>query len=400
MTGKLQDGGVRAAGSYCALPPRGGWELTVSFFDDDDEPTRVSSRPRRPAQPRQPAHPAGGAPPDRQTARTRQIAALAIGILLLVIVVLGVNGCINSRGDRKLKDYNRDVTAIAGDSDAQVSKPFFQLLTSGSSAGEDLGLQVNQIRLAAEEDAKRARELSTPSDMRGAQQGLLLAMNLRAQAFTAIAERLQTAQGRGQQAEKAVREIAGQMKLLLASDVVYSQRTVPLIKQALDQAGIEGQSVQASQSLPGYKWLAPATITSALGGGGAGTTATTNPTGRHGHGLTSTTIGTTALTPGGPVNRVTRAVPLPVTVKFQNQGESDERNVVVTVKLTSAGGKSTSAEKKVLLTKLGLDTTVTIPLTRPPAAGTAAQLTVKVNAVPGEKNTDNNQSTYTVLLAS
>lgn len=371
----------------------------MSFFDDDDEPTRVSPRPRRPAQPREPARPPGGPPPDRQTARTRQIAALALGILLLIVIVLGVNGCINSRGDRKLKDYNRDVTAIAGDSDSQVSKPFFQLLTSGSSAGEDLGLQINQIRLAAEEDAKRARELSPPDAMKGAQQGLLLAMNLRARAFTIIAERLRTAQGRGQQSEAAINDIAGQMKVLLGSDVVYEQRTVPLIKQALDEAGVKGQAVQASRSLPAYTWLAPATIADSLGGGGGGSTSTTNPTGRHGHGLTSTSINGVTLNAGGAANKVTRAVSLPVTVKFQNQGESDERNVTVAVKLAPPSGKAISAEKKVLLSKQGAETTVTIPLTAPPPAGTPAELTVRVVAVPGEKNTDNNQATYTILLA-
>ena len=95
--------------------------------------------------------------------------------------MLGVKGCVSSRNDRKLKDYNREVTAIAGDSDSQVSKPFFQLLTSGASGGQDLSLQVNQIRLAAADDAKRARDLSVPGSMSGAQQGLVLAMNLRAQ---------------------------------------------------------------------------------------------------------------------------------------------------------------------------------------------------------------------------
>ena len=84
---------------------------------------------------------------------------------------------------------------------------------------------------------------------------------------------------------------------------------------------------------------------------------------------------------------------------FQNQGGSDERNVTVSVKLTSPGGATTSADKKLLVSKQGANTTVTIPLPKPPAAGTAAELTVRVNPVPGEKNTDNNQSTYTILLA-
>ena len=35
-----------------------------------------------------------------------------------------------------------------------------------------------------------------------------------------------------------------------------------------------------------------------------------------------------------------------------------------------------------------------------PAAGTAATLVVRVEPVGGEKNTDNNQGTYTVLFAN
>ena len=113
------------------------------------------------------------------------------------------------------------------------------------------------MRLTAEEDAKRARELSVPGDMTPAQQNLLTVLNLRAQALTRIAEKLTAAQGRGPQAEQATNEIAGQMQMFLASDVLYSQRAAPLIVQALDEAGIKGQTIPESNSLPGYTWLAP-----------------------------------------------------------------------------------------------------------------------------------------------
>ena len=43
---------------------------------------------------------------------------------------------------------------------------------------------------------------------------------------------------------------------------------------------------------------------------------------------------------------------------------------------------------------------VAIPLTTVPPAGTAAELTVRVGGVPGEKNLDNNRQTYTVLFGS
>ncbi len=103
--------------------------------------------------------------------------------------------------------------------------------------------------------------------MRSAQQNLMLVLNLRAQALTRIAEKLGDRPGpRRSQAEAATAEIAGQMQMFLTSDVVYSQRTAPLIKQALDEASITGQTIPASRSLPGYTWLAPETVANAIGG--------------------------------------------------------------------------------------------------------------------------------------
>ncbi len=216
----------------------------MSFFDDDDPPTRVTSRSGRPARPAAPRRPAtaggggtGGGSTDRQTVRTRQAVALGLGILVLILLIFGVKGCLDSRKERALKDYNRNVAAIISDSDQQVMKPFFELLGGGTAAGKDLQVQVNQVRLNAEDDVTRAKALDVPTAMRPAQQNLELVLNLRAQALTAIAEKLATAQGRGAQAEAATAEIAGQMQAFLASDVVYSQRTAPLIKQALDEAG-------------------------------------------------------------------------------------------------------------------------------------------------------------------
>ncbi len=48
----------------------------------------------------------------------------------------------------------------------------------------------------------------------------------------------------------------------------------------------------------------------------------------------------------------------------------------------------------------GTEADVAIPLPKVPTAGTAATLVVRVEPVGGEKNTDNNQGTYTVLFAN
>ncbi len=330
--------------------------------------------------------------------RTRQAVALGAGLLVLILLVFGVKGCLDSRNERALKDYTRDASSIIADSNDQVAKPFFELLSSGQATGNDLQVQVNQIRLTAEEDAKRARELSVPDAMRAAQQNLLLTLDLRAQALTRIAEKLPAAQGRGQQAEKATSEIAGQMQMFLTSDVVYSQRAAPLIVQALDEAGISGQSVPASQSLPGYTWLAPETVANAIGGQGGGTTGGTVAPGLHGHGIVSTAIGDTTLQPDGATNRIASKPPVTVTVKFANQGDNNEKNVTVTLSLAAPGQAPITAKKTVNATTAGTEAEVAIPLTKVPPAGTASELTVKVAPVPGEENTDNNTATYTVLF--
>ncbi len=377
----------------------------MSFFDDD-EPTRVSGAPRRPAAPRQPATSGGGTsegPPDRQTARTRQLVALGIGALLLILFVLGFKGCLDSRKERALKDYSRDASAIVVDSNDQVAKPFFDLLESGNATGNDLQVQVNQVRLTAEEDAKRARELSVPGEMAPAQQNLLLVLDLRAQALTRIAEKLTAAQGRGAQAEEATNQIAGQMQMFLTSDVIYSQRAAPLIVQALDEAGIKGQTIPESTSLPGYTWLAPDTVAKAIGGtagGGTTTGGSSCPEGTAcGHGLISTAIGDTALEQGASTTVPAKA-PVVVNVKFANQGDNVQKNVVVNVKLTAPGQPAITAKKSVNETQPGTEADVAIPLPKVPAAGTAATLVVRVEPVGGEENTDNNEGTYTVLFSA
>ena len=90
--------------------------------------------------------------------------------------------------------------------------------------------------------------------------------------------------------------------------------------------------------------------------------------------------------------------PPTVTVKFQNQGENNEKNVVVTLRLTAPGTKVITAKQTVNQTAAGAESSVSIKLPTSPASGTAATLDVQVNPVPGEKVVDNNKASYNVLF--
>lgn len=377
----------------------------MSFFDDEgDEPTRAeprAARPRRPAPAARPATAGGGGAggrPNPDQVRVRQFTAIGIGVLLLILFVVGINGCLDTRAKNALKDYNRDVTSIV-ESSRQSSQDLFETLNGGGAAN-DLQVQVNQIRLQAEEDVTRADALDVPDDMRAAQRNLELTLNLRETAVQTIAEELQNVGASEQAQVAAVGKIAGQMQALLASDVVYSQRVAPLIKEALDEADISDQEIAQSKFLPSIAWLDPANIGDRLGaesGGSSGSSSRDPAPGLHGHGLVSVGVGETALQPGEAVNRIPAGSGLAFAITFANQGDNNEAKVKVKVSITG-GGRPITREKTVNQTIAKKNVEVSVPLETAPPIGQAVKVNVEVAKVPGEEKTDNNKQTYTVLF--
>ena len=390
----------------------------MSFFDDD-EPIRASrTRPARPRTPapggaraagggggnRQPPGSGGAHRPDPATARQRQLVLGGGALAVLLVLIFLVSSCQSSRKERALKDYNRSVTELATDSD-KVGDDFFTALDA-ASAGDDVEVRVNQLRLTADELVKRAAGLEPRDELVRAQGSLELVLNLRAQGLRKIGDKLPGALVAGrdnaQSVETALSEIAGQMQQFLASDVIYSQRTAPYIREALENADVKGQKVTLSEFLPSLGWLDPDAVAGRLGSeraaGGRG--ADPNPApGLHGHALTSVAVGDTTLQPGEVINRI-EARPAPTfTVKLSNGGDFDEREVVVSARVTGSSGRPVPLRKKTIAqTKSKDDATVTIPLGSSPPAG-AAKLTITVAKVPGEEETANNKQTYTILFS-
>jgi hypothetical protein len=373
----------------------------VSFFDEADEPTRVTREPRtrrsggggggggqRP--PREPVR-----RPDRQTARVRQAVGIGVILLFCVVIALGVKGCVSSQKENSLKAYNRDVTSVVSSSDRDVGQAFFKLLGNGSQQGQDLQVQVNQLRLAADEDARRARSFDVPDAMKPAQDKLLLALDLRADGLRKIAADLPTALGRGQPAQNAVSRIAGNMQYFLASDAVYKARVAPLIKETLDDNGITGQRIPDSQFMGNVGWLSAPFVAQRIGATAGAANQPPAP-GLHGHGLTSVAVGDNTLQPGGVVNRVPATGRITFHVTFQNQGDNDENDVRVTVSVRGSG-KTITARKTVTQTKAGSQAEVDVALGQTPPIGTAT-VQVVVAAVRGEQKTDNNRQSYTVIF--
>jgi hypothetical protein len=376
--------------------------LTISFFDEGDETaTQPAARPQRPraagATAPRPRRPQGAGRPggiDQHTVMVRRRVFAVVAVVLLIIIVLVINGCLKSAKTQSLKDYNHNVSQISTEWDSQVAKPLFTALSGASGKSAlDVEVQVDQLRIQAQNIASSIKKLSVPGDMTGAQRALLMAANLRVEALTKIAALLPAALGgSGQQ---AITNIAGDMEIFLASDVLHSQRVVPLIQESLSSNGVHGLSTTQSRFLPNLGWLDPNTVASRLTGKTAGSTSATS--GTHGSSLLGVSVGATALEPEPTINHISGGGSPTFTVNVENTGSAAESNVKVDITVT-AGGKQYKASHVVNQTQPGNKVSVEIPVSGIPT-GVAAKVEVIVQPVAGETNTENNKATYLAIFS-
>jgi hypothetical protein len=368
----------------------------LSFFDDGEETVQrpAGRTPQRPA-PRRPQRAAGSLPLDQHTLMVRRRVAAGVGVVLIILIALLINGCLNSEKTQALKDYNREASSVVQAFDERVSRPLFeQLSNAAGKSALNVEVQVGQLRVQAEGLATRVKGLKTPSEMAGAQRNLLLAFDLRSEAVAKIAGLVPTALGG--QGKQAIAQIAGDLEIFLASDVIYSQRVAPLIQQALAAGGIHGLTTAASRSLPNIGWLEPTTAEGRITGKGTGAAQSQTVTGNHGSALKGVSVGANTLEPEPTLNHVSGGASPTFTVQVENSGEATETNVKVDVTVT-AGGKQFKASHAIEKTEPGKTVSVDIPVTGVPL-GSAAKIEVNIEGVPGENDLENNKQTYLAVF--
>ena len=195
-------------------------------------------------------------------------AALALGggLLVLILIVLGVKGCLNARKHRALSDYARNVTQIVEETE-QTSKAFFGKLDDpGDLSVTEFVAEVNADRSAMDNYASRVDGLDAPGDMGHAQNGARAGLRAARQRDERNRRTDEHRARRRRRREGDRRRSPSQMQKLLASDVLYATVVRPEINGVLADNGIEGDDVPESVFLPdGTKWLDEATVSAALG---------------------------------------------------------------------------------------------------------------------------------------
>jgi hypothetical protein len=326
----------------------------------------------------------------------RRLVAAVVFVVVVIVLVLAVRGCVKSEKQGSLKAYNREVSTLAQESDAQVSRPLFTALTGATGKSAlDVEQQVDELLKQAQTLDEHAKHLSVPGEMAAAQQDLLLVFDLRVEGMTKLAALVPSALGG--QAKQASTTIAGDMEIFLASDVIYSQRVAPLIQQTLASNGITGLSTASTRFMPNVGWLEASTAAARLAGESSSSAQSGQTlSGHHGSALIGVSVGTTALEAEPAINHISGGGSPTFTVTVEDAGEFNETDVKVDVTVTVAG-KQYKASRLIDKTEPAKKSNAEIPVAGLPV-GQPAKVEVQVEPVPGETNHEGTKGTYLVIL--
>ncbi len=327
----------------------------------------------------------------------RRTVAGAGGLLVLILLVLGVRGCLDARKERAIKDYVRDVSALAGESDDQ-SKALFDLLSGpgGREQAVDIENSLNGFRVQAAGLVDRARDVDEPGEVKEANGYLVEAMEFRRDGLAAIADDLPRALG-DQERREGTDRVTAQMQSFLASDVIYTQRFVPNLQAALEDEDLQDEvRIPRSQFLPDIEWLQPSFVSQRVGRIRTGRGGEEAAPGLHGNGLGAVSLGGQALAPGGSAT-IKLARDLEFQVQVANQGENTETDVLVKISI-GRGDDAVELEEPLDTIGAGETKTVKVPLAEQPPTGQNVPITVEVEPVPGEEKTDNNKGTFSAIF--
>jgi len=354
----------------------------MAFPDDELDRAPRGAPPRR------------GGPPGQRDIFVRRLIALGAGILVLLLLLLGIRACLDSRKERGFQNYASDVnSAVRGSND--ISRRFFERLRKPPerSSPTTLEAQISGDRVGAEANLQQVEAVDTPDELAAAQQDLIKAFELRRDAIATISEQIPNALGDDNRTE-AIEQIAGAMRTLLASDVLYSQAQAE-VNSVFQEEEID-TSLEDSMFLPEpvESWLDDFQLTSTLNS--FATTAGRCQGEVRGVEMSSVTVNGTDLVEGGE-NSVQAGDRINVEAQVFNGGETDEVDVGVNVEISGQGGalQGTGSVPRI---QPQATRRVPVQIQGDPPRNTPLTIEVTAPPVPCETLLDNNALTYTITF--
>jgi hypothetical protein len=378
-------------------------------FDFFDEPETVETTQRR-RLPRleMPGGRGGGGGerPPKPPTRTptglvplaRLVGLIAIAIAVILGLVLWVDSCQGKSKQDEYAAYAEKVKAIAA-VDKGTAKEFSTTLLQPGLKQTDLVDKLQSYANQEQQAFTQAQEIRAPGPLRAYHQNLVDAIELRYKGFSDLGDTLAAA-GALKNATGTAAKLTSGGQLLTASDVVWLQLYTQPSTERLKEQGVTGVVIPSSTLVDNPDLLSArsfALLLQRLGGASTGGT----PSGKHGDGIIGTRV-----TPQGlnldpnNANTVKVTSDLAFSVTVENSGDFQELNVLVTLTINTGTGKAVAKRDTIDAIASGAQHTVTFTGFDIPASafGAKSTVTVLVARVPGELNTSNNKSTYSVFF--
>jgi hypothetical protein len=283
-----------------------------------------------------------------------------------------------------------------GNNSARLGEQLSTTLTTVGLKQEELDAKLGGLVQTAETQMQRAEDLDVPGPLHDANEGAVEALELRVVGLTGLRTAFQDSADATDAAEVG-QQLAAQMKRLEASDVVWADLfRAPAIAQ-LDDEGIEGVQVPASEFVATDDLVAASALAAVwqrIQGASTGGT----PTGLHGNQIAYVK----ALPAGTLLSSETEttikvSTQLAFEVGVEDSGDSQEVRVKVTLTIPKQPEPIVQT-KTIPIIDPGETKVVTFQIGALVPFGEQIALKVDVDPVPGETNTGNNSDEYPVIF--
>lgn len=167
----------------------------------------------------------------------RRAIATGAFVLVLVLLLLGIRGCLGARQERAFENYASDLSSIGAENQSISGQLFGRLQDPGDLTPLQFEAEIKADRGAMAGLIDRADGLDTPDDLAEAQELVELAYELRGDGLSGLSESIATAIG-DTESEEALSGVVEDMRVLATSDVVYA-RALAAIESELSEQEID-----------------------------------------------------------------------------------------------------------------------------------------------------------------
>lgn len=365
-------------------------DIEFDFFEESDTRESAEERPRRRG-PRPPVR-----PPTGLTPLLRLVGLISFAILIVLLLIFWVNGCREDQRKDTYRNYVEKVEDFATTSQ-QLGNRFNSLLTTRGRKEADVERELSGLAQSQNTIALQARDLDVPGRLRSQHAHMLDAFDLRASGLAGMRDAFKSTAD-SKRANQAGTQLAEQMKRLVASDVIWEDLFKDPTKAELEKLDITGVNVPDSIFLRNSDIATTASMKAVWqrihGAATGGSTCSPRGTGivsskvlPSGRELSTSTLNTIQLTPD-----------LVISVTVKNSGCAQE--VGLKVRLTvQQSPKPITQQKTIDLLNPEEENTVEFRDLGLPDLDQNTSLTVEVDPVDQEQNTENNTASYPVQFA-